>query len=178
MATSIDTINIPHAKPAFELIDERLSQKVSPQYDHARLQGTLMSRLSDWAHGRGRVGSEWRFYLDTPEPGHSFVPDVAYLSYDRLPREARAAAQQPHLAPDVAFEILSAHDWQSQVDRKTVLYLEAGGRLVVEVDLQARTMTAHDRSGSHIFSAGDIFEHSALPGFRLDIASLFAVLDD
>jgi Uma2 family endonuclease len=178
MASSIETI-IPHAKPAFELIDERLSQKVSPQYDHARLQSKLCSLLSDWAQGRGRVGSEWRFYLDVPEPGrNSLVPDVAYLSYDRLPREARAAAQEPRLAPDAAVEILSPHDWRSQVDRKIVLYLEAGSSLVLEVDSQGRTVTAHDRGGSRISSEGDVFEHAALPGFQLDVAELFATLDD
>ena len=58
MATSTETI-IPHAKPAFELIDERLSQKVSPQYDHARLQRNT-SLFGD-GQGRGRVGSSGAF---------------------------------------------------------------------------------------------------------------------
>ena len=56
-------IAIPDAKPAFERIDDRLCQKVSPRYDHARLQGKLFVALSTWADagglraGRARSGT-------------------------------------------------------------------------------------------------------------------------
>ena len=172
-------ITIPEAKPAFEFIDERLVQKVSPRYSHARLQYNLAYLIGVWARDRGRVGTEWRFHLDLPEPGrNSLVPDVAYLSYERLPREARAAAEEPHVAPDLAVEILSPSDWRSQVERKTELYIAAGTDVVMEVDPRHRTIAIHDRSGDRSFGEGDVLEHAALPGFRLAVAELFATLDD
>ena len=152
---------------------------MSPQFDHQRLEGVLSILIGDWAKSRGRVTTEWRFYLDLPEPGrHSLVPDVAYLSYDRLPREARRAAQMPHVAPDVAIEILSPDDWRSQVDRKTALYLGAGTSLALEVDPQLRTVTTRDIQGDRVYREGDILEHHALPSFRLNVADLFAALDE
>jgi Uma2 family endonuclease len=176
-ATSRETA-IPEAKPAFELIDERLCQKVSPRYDHARLQTTLVALFSDWAKGRGRVGTEWRFSLDEPFGPNSLVPDVAYLSYERLARTERAAAQEPHLAPDVTVEVLSPSDWRSQVDRKTTIYLAAGTRLVLEIDPGVRTVRTRALGLDRVHRAGEIMEHPAMPGFRLDVTALFAVLDE
>jgi Uma2 family endonuclease len=168
-------VAIPEAKPAFELIDERLVQKVSPRYSHARLQGVLHGLLSAWAESRGRVGSEWRFYLDLPETArNSLVPDVAYLSYDRLSRDDLEAAQEPHVAPDVAVEIISPSDWRGHVDRKTALYLAAGTAVVMEVDPEQRTVVLHDSHRRSTYREGDILEHAALPGFRLDVTQLFA----
>lgn len=176
---SASEVRIPSAKPAFELIDERLCQKVSPKYDHARLQSVLATLVSYWAKGRGRVGTEWRFYFDVPESGrNSLVPDVAYLSYERLSREQRAAAQEPHVAPNLAVEILSPGDWRSQVERKTALYLAAGTELVLEVDPTERIVTIHDSVGNRVYREGDVLEHEALPDFRLLITKLFATLDD
>lgn len=169
---------IPEAKPAFELIDGRLCQKVSPRYDHANLQGVLHALFREWAKGRGRVGSEWQFDLDEPLGRNSLVPDVAYLSFERLARTERAAAQIPHVAPDVAVEILSPSDWRSQVDRKTTIYLAAGTRLVIEVDPAARTVRTRALGLDRVHRAGEVIEHSAMPGFRLDVAALFAALDE
>src|ERR1700734_3518740 len=104
---AVATETIPTAKPAFELIDERLCQKVSPRYDHARLQSVVTALFSTWAKDRGRVGTEWRFYFGADRGQNSLVPDVAYLSFERLPRDGRDEAQEPQLAPDVAVEILS-----------------------------------------------------------------------
>ena len=174
-------IPIPDAKPAFELIDGRLCQKVSPRYDHAALQGYLVSAMRTWARsgGHGRVGTEWQFFLGDPERGrNAFVPDVAYLSYERLPRGERDGAQVPRVAPDVAVEILAPSDWRSQVDRKVTVYLIAGTRLVIEVDPAARTLRARGLGLDRVYRVSDVFEHPAMPGFRLDLAALFDELED
>jgi Uma2 family endonuclease len=172
-------VYVPEAKPAIELIDGRLCQKVSPQYDHSRLQGLLNTVLTAWATGRGRVGPEWDFYLDAARgEQNKLVPDVAYLSYERVPRENRAAAQQPQVAPDVAIEILSPGDWRGQVERKTEIYLAAGTRLVIDVDPRQRSIVVHEATGSRTYYETDVFEHPAMPGFRLDLAELFAALDE
>lgn len=82
------------------------------------------------------------------------------------------------MAPDVAVEILSPSDWREHVDRKTALYLEAGTRLVIEIDPQRRTLTTHDATGSAQRGAVGILEHPAMPGFVLDLAALFSALDE
>ena len=172
-------VAIPEAKPAFELVEGRLCQKVSAQYNHGRVQFAMTAKMKDWARGRGRVSIEWRFYLDDPVPGrHSLVPDVAFVSYERLPKSESAAAQQPHLAPDVAVEILSPDDWRSQIDRKTLIYLLAGTELVLEIDPAARTLRARAHGLDRLYREGEVFAHPAMPGFMLDVGELFAELDD
>lgn len=176
MSLAIQLEKMVPAKPAFELVDDRLSQKVSPQYAHARLQSTLATLMTAWAKGRGRVGTEWRFtFVPVGDRIASLVPDVAYLSYERLPRERRAEAELPQLAPDVAVEILSPDDWRQQVDRKTKLYLAGRTALVIEVDPQKRTLTTHDATGSTTYAETDVVVHPALPGLLLDLREIFAL---
>ncbi|MGH7727982.1 MAG: Uma2 family endonuclease [Vulcanimicrobiaceae bacterium] len=175
----VTPLRIPETKPATELVDGRLHRKVSPKYRHARIQGEFYRHFFDWAKNRGRVGTEWRFAFAWPgQERQSLVPDFAYLSYARLPREQREAAEEPQVAPDVAVEIWSPSDRRKLVARKIELYLAAGCVLVLEIDPKRRSVSAHDRSGSRTYAEGDVFEHVALPGFRLDLRELFAALDD
>ncbi len=165
-------------KPATEWLLGGPVQKVSPRNAHAVLQGTLFARLHAWARGRGRVGIEWRFWLQPPdEEARYLVPDVAHLSYDRLPREARSEAEEPRMAPDVACEILSPDDRPEIVAHKIDVYLSSGTSLVAVVDPACRTFRAIDGSGEKVYAAGDTFVHPALPEFALDLADFFAELD-
>lgn len=83
----------------------------------------------------------------------------------------------PHVAPDIAVEILSPSDWRSQVEHKTALYLDAGTKVVMEVDPTESTVTIHYGLGARVYREGDVMEQAALPGFRVDVAELFATLD-
>jgi hypothetical protein len=46
----------------------------------------------------------------------------------------------------------------------------------MEVDPAQRTVVLHDREGRSTYREGDILEHAALPGFRLDVTGLFATI--
>ena len=78
-------LGIPEAKPAIESIRGRWVQKVSPKRRHSILQGRLTMELILWAGDSGEVGSEWRFcMLPKGEKPSSLVPDVAYVSFERM----------------------------------------------------------------------------------------------
>ena len=165
-------------EPATEWLFEGPVQKMSPRFAHAVMQRELSTRLGAWARGRGRVGPEWRFWVQPPgEESRYLVPDVGYLSYARLPREARDEAEEPHLAPDVAFEILSPSERAKNIEHKIDVYLRSGTALVVVVDPIARTMRIVDTNEERLMSEGAVFTHSALPEFTLDVTDLFAELD-
>ena len=169
-------ITVPQTKPATEWVNGRALQKVSPQERHARAQGRIVGALGAWADaaGLGRVGTEWEFRVTPPhEATRPLVPDIAFLSYDRLGYEQDEAAQIPYMAPDVAVEILSPGDRRHDVDEKIRVYLAAGAKLVLLVDPAERTFTAHDHEGARRLSAEDIFTHPALPGFSMRVASSF-----
>ena len=83
------------------------------------------------------------------------VPDVAYVSNERLRPLSYEEPQVPPLSPDVAVEILSPDDRRIDIDDKISTYLRAGSSLVIVVDA---------------------IEHASLPGFRYSVADLFGAL--
>lgn len=103
-------LGIPEVKPAIELIRGRRMRKTSPKTRHGILQARLAALFLQWAGDRGAVGTEWRYYfLSEGDPPSSLVPDLAYLSYERMPPEGELR-EQPTIAPDIAVEILSPGD--------------------------------------------------------------------
>ncbi len=170
-------IVLPETKPETEWVRGRPLQKVSPQRDHARLQGALTIQLARWAEGRGETGPEWRFRVAPPgEARRPLVPDVSYVSNERLRPLSDAEIQIPPLAPDVAVEILSPADRRIDIDDKISVYLRAGSSLVVVVDPRRRVVELHDRAGVAQLDESQTIEHRALPGFSYPVCDLFAVL--
>jgi Uma2 family endonuclease len=175
---SIHEIVLPETEPETEWILGRAVQKVSPYRTHARLQGYLNAALLRWEKGHGQVAPEWRFRIAPPgEIRRPLVPDVAFVSDDRLRGLQGYDLEVPPFAPDVAVEILSPGYHLDHLRHKIAVYLGGGASLVVVVDPAKRTVTLHDRDGARVLSAGDVLEHAALPAFRLPLAELFSALD-
>ncbi len=173
----IREIVLPETKPETEWVLGRALQKVSPQRTHSRLQGAMTTRLDRWATGRGEVGPEWRFRVAPPgEVRRPLVPDVAYVSNERLRPLEGAELEVPPLAPDVAVEILSPDDRRADVDEKIDVYLRAGSSLVIVVDPINRAVELHDRTRAACAREADAIEHWALPGFSYPVSELFGVL--
>jgi Uma2 family endonuclease len=170
-------ISLPETRPETEWVRGRPLQKVSPLRNHARLQLALGAALNTWAHGRGEVGTEWRFRITPPhEITRPLVPDIAFVTNARLHALQGNDLQQPPLAPDVAVEILSPGDERIDVDHKIGVYLRSGTTLVIVVDAAQRIVELHDAHGLQIRREHDLLEHTALPAFIYSIAELFSVL--
>ena len=96
-------IVLPETKPETEWLRGRAVKKMSPQRDHAVLQKWWLKRLEVWAAGRGEVQVEWRFRVAPPgEAIRPLVPDVSYLSYERMRDATVAEIQIPIVPPNVA----------------------------------------------------------------------------
>lgn len=175
---SLHEIVLPETKPETEWVGGRARQKLSPTYSHARLQLLVAMALEEWAAAgeHGRVGTEWRFRVAPPgRIVRPLVPDVAFLSYAALPRDAsRDVVDVPLGAPTVAVEILSPDDRRKLLDAKTAVYLAAGTALVVEVDPAGPRIVLHDACGTRALAPGDVLRHPALRGFALDVGALFS----
>jgi Uma2 family endonuclease len=107
------------------------------------------------------------------------MPDVAFISWERLPGRRLPTESIPALAPDLAVEVLSEGNTPGEMARKRQEYFAAGVRLVWMVDPRARTVevyTAPDQStrlhAEHTLDGGEV-----LPGFALPLRELFAELD-
>jgi Uma2 family endonuclease len=133
--------------------------------------------LADWADAAdlGRVGTEWRFRGAPPgEIVRPLVPDVSYLSYEDLPRDADPIdVEVPLGSPTVAVEILSPDDRPRDVEDKIAVYLSAGCKAVLAIDPAIIAVVVHDRAGARTTCESGIFTHTALPGFSLDVSALF-----
>jgi Uma2 family endonuclease len=173
-------ITLPETKPAMEWVNGRAVQKVSPTWKHGRLQLSFGRCLDDWARGHGRIGSEWRFRLTPPgERTRPLVPDVAYISYERLDPVTPAERETPPVAPDIVVEILSPDDKQRDVDDKRAVYLACGVQLLLIVDPEKRSVEAFDRDGSHdTVGAVDAYVPPRFPTLVFPLRAMFDELDD
>jgi Uma2 family endonuclease len=106
-------------------------------------------------------------------------PDVAFVSWGRIPGGRVPEAAIPDLAPDLAVEVLRESNTPGEMRRKRREYFAAGVRCVWEVDPDARAVevfTSPAESNiipeSQTLDGGDV-----LPGFTLPLTQLFAELD-
>jgi Uma2 family endonuclease len=164
-------------KPASEWICGRVVRKVSPRERHSRAQTRIAIALTNWADafGTGRVGTEWEFRIaPAGEVRRTLVPDVAYLSYDRIPYEDDDAADMPEIAPNIAIEILSPRDRRAYIEEKIRVYLACGTEAVMLVDPQKETVEIHDAAAIQTLYASQMLTHPALPHFSIPVAQIFA----
>jgi Uma2 family endonuclease len=112
-------------------------------------------------------------------PGLVRIPDVAFISWDRLPDRRVPTEPIPALAPDLAVEILSAGNTAREMARKRQDYFAAGVQVVWEVNPNTRTVevfTAPDQS-TVLHEAQRLEGGIVLPGFSLPLQELFSALD-
>ena len=74
------------------------------------------------------------------------IPDVAFISWNRLPNRRVPTEPIPDLAPDLAVEVLSAGNTPGEMARKRQDYFAAGVQVVWQVDPNTRTV--------EVFTAG------------------------
>lgn len=107
------------------------------------------------------------------------LPDVAFVSWDRLPNRRIPDEPVPNVVPDLAVEILSASNTLGEMARKRGEYFKAGVRLVWEIDPRARSVRVYTSASAYTdLTADDTLDGApVLPGFALSLAQLFAELD-
>ena len=112
-------------------------------------------------------------------PGLVRIPDVAFTSWDRLPGRRYPVQPIPLLAPDLAVEIRSESNTDTEMERKRVDYFRVGVRLVWEADPEERTVTVYTSPTAFVtLTEADILDGGAvLPGFNLPLRDWFGELD-
>ena len=105
------------------------------------------------------------------------IPDVSFISLDRLPGGEIPDEPIPLLVPDLAVEVISRSNTRKEMDDKLQEYFEKGVRLVWYVRPRTRVVdvyTAPDRftrlTASMRLDGGDV-----LPGFSVQVGELFAM---
>jgi Uma2 family endonuclease len=172
-------ISLPEAKPAFEWVNGRALQKMSPKARHGLAQMRFASALDAWAQARGlgMVATEWRFHVQPPgEIRRPLVPDVAFLSYQRVPYEVMQRIDEPRMAPDAVIEVRSSGDRKADIEEKVRVYLAAGTTVIFLADPRKHTVTVRDATGTSVLDEGTVVAHASLPGFRMRVRELFELV--
>jgi Uma2 family endonuclease len=158
-----------------ELVEGELKPKVSPKYKHSKTQGRLYRRLDEWCEQQqtGRVLTEWGVILKRQERDWVPVPDLTYVSYERLPQTWEEDALCP-VKPELVIEIISPGQTFGRLTKKAEDYLNAGVDRAWIIDPQAQTVSIFRQEGG--FETRQRNEHivdSLLPELSLPIADLF-----
>ncbi|CAN5827029.1 Uma2 family endonuclease [soil metagenome] len=115
-------------------------------------------------------------YILSTSPHTVVAPDVGFFRADRYHGGMPDRGFYP-LPPDLAVEVISPTDKRTDMAHKQDLYTRAGVPLVWWVDPEQRTVTVH-RPGQKpevLDESGTLDGGGVLPGFELDIETIFAV---
>lgn len=112
-------------------------------------------------------------------PGLVRIPDVAFVSWQRIPGRRVPSDPIPGLVPDLAVEVLSPSNTPAEMARKLREYFQAGVRVVWLIDLNVRAVTVHlsPEQSKVLIESDTLSGDPALPGFQLKLKNLFAELD-
>ncbi len=158
-----------------ELIDGTLVEKTMGLYESV-LAGIIARLLGEFisANRLGVVAVPDGMYRI--KPGQIRLPDVSFVSWNRLPADYRTNAA-PDVSPDLAVEILSASNTVREMARKRTEYFTGGTGLMWVVDPMPRTVTVYvDTESEPVTLTEDqsVDGGDVMPGFSFSIRNLFA----
>ena len=112
-------------------------------------------------------------------PGRVRIPDVSFVSWDRLPGRRVPTKPIPELAPDLAVEVLSASNTRREIELKRQDYFRVGCRLVWEVDPKKRVVDVYTdpTTFTRLNESDSADGGTVLPGFALSIRHWFERAD-
>ncbi|MEX2560903.1 MAG: Uma2 family endonuclease [Pirellulales bacterium] len=174
-ATQQDVVRLERQEQRlYELVEGVLVEKAMGFYE-SYLAGVLVKLIGNYLD-RNNLG------IVTPpdgmvclRPGLVRIPDVAFISWERLPGRAIPRDPIPNVAPDLAVEILSEGNTEQEMRRKLNDYFAARVRRVWYVDPASRSVTVYTSPAAftvlhehETLDGGDV-----LPGFRLPLDTFF-----
>lgn len=159
-----------------DLVRGMLVRSPRPAPLHGRVMTRLARRLDEFVEegGLGVVLSDVGAVL-ARDPDTVRGPDIAFYSHERIPETGYGSGFWG--PPDLAIEIVSPSNRGTALREKLADYFAAGVRVVWVVDPRARTVTIHETAGRSrtLRDSETLAGEDVLPGFRLPLASIFAL---
>ena len=168
-----DFFSLPVGDVNYEFVNGYALPKVSPKYFHSTLQSALLLLIHTWCKGKGRVVSEWAIILKRQGEDWVPIPDLTYISYERLPANWKRNEVCP-IAPELVIEIISPGQTSKQFVDKAQDYFKAGISRAWIVDPEALTIEVLSADGvSQIYKDTTPIIDSLLPGLELTVNIIF-----
>jgi Uma2 family endonuclease len=164
---------LPQSETALELINGQAIRKISPKRFHSRLTVALYHLLSDHLGDQGEVAIEWAVSLQRQGQPWVPVPDLLYISAERLAPDWMEDTACP-IAPELVIEIISPGQSFSQIAEKAGDYLTAGVDRVwiVESGAESITMLRQDNRWE-VFRGDRAISDDLFPDLQLTVRQIF-----
>jgi Uma2 family endonuclease len=183
MATATETRHTPEDllhiddRPMPELVDGQLLEREVGQKSDAiafRIGRLVGNHVEDHQLGLCN-GAQGSYQIFPDDPNKVRIPDLSFTRRDRVPPGGPAEGHS-RVAPDLVIEVTSPNDSYAMVQAKVNDYLSAGVPLIWVLEPESKTIHVErvNRTGS-LLLPGDILDgEDVLPGFRCEVAALFA----
>ena len=176
LLTADDLLRLHSEGVRGELIMGVLHETVSTGFEHGAvvmnigilMGGFIKPRRLGWL-----AGSDSGILLER-SPDTVREPDIAFISAERLPLDARVPGYS-QVVPDLVVEVVSPSDRPAPVYDKAQMWLRFGVRLVLIVDPEARRIVSLPSAGpSRTFAEDDTLDcGDILPGFSCAVRDIF-----
>jgi Uma2 family endonuclease len=177
----LDRLDLPEGWRA-EIIDGVLYVSKAPGWDHQDVVRRLVLQLSAWVETHtGRVN--WGIGIIYADDDN-VIPDVVWISAERLAKGLDAAGHLNELGPELVVEVVSpgAENARRDRDTKLALYSRRDALEYWIVDPQARTVQVYMRPQGDLacplerraeFHDEDVLTSDLLAGFAVRVGAFW-----
>jgi Uma2 family endonuclease len=173
--TAEDFLLLPDSNRPRELVRGRIVTMNAPYYRHGKICGRLVRFLGNFADDQdlGTVVSNDAGVVTERGPDSVRGADVAYYSYQRLPKDVDPEGY-PGVTPELVFEVRSPTDRSKALQEKVDEYLSAGVLSVCVLDPTDDTAVVYSagRPPLTVTITEDLTFPEILPGSSLPLRRL------
>lgn len=159
-----------------ELVKGEVIQVPPPSFNHGQVCFNVAFALGMHVvpRGIGRILTNDSGIITERDPDSVLGADVAYFSYERLPREITPSVY-PEVAPELVIELMSPDDVFRDVMAKVDEYLAAGVLLVYVIDPSREQAMLFEKGklGTLFGPADEMTFPGVLPELRIPVGPLF-----
>lgn len=177
-----DVLALPDDEWMYELVEGRLVRMPPGGGEAGSIDAGIVAALYTFvvARGLGRVtGPDTGYVLKLSDGTETmFAPDAAFVRSGRYPPKDSPEFKRPwHVAPDLAVEVVSPHQYRPGLAAKARAYLDAGVRLVWIVWPGREEVDVWSGSSDEPVQTLRVDDHldglDVLPGFTYPVSRLF-----
>jgi len=170
--------HLPEGEVNYEFQNGTAIAKMSPKRIHSRLQPIIWSILEAWGEStdsdkKGSAYTEWAICLKQNDQDWAPVPDVTYISHQKLAPYPLENDFCP-VPPELVVEILSPGQSFGEMTQKALDYLAAGVERVWIVSDRHRSLTIFSPDYPPVTYQGDRpIEDDLFPQLTFTVNELF-----
>ncbi|MGI8477706.1 MAG: Uma2 family endonuclease [Thermomicrobiales bacterium] len=161
----------------WELVKGEMRNMSPASGEHGIVASRLLLRVGVFVehHDLGEMFTAETGFVVGRDPDSVLAPGVAFVSASRLPRDGATWLSFVPFAPDLAIEIVSPSNTESEILEKIALYLRGGTAQVWLGRPKQRTLAVYSQGApERILTIDDTLDGGdLLPGFTLALADIF-----